>query len=187
MKQELRIHLLPLLVIFLITSLVWLIFHTPYYQFIFLSLGLLTGSFLLDLDHLVYWLFLNPRTEEARLAAITLKHQDIRSLIKLLESTHKKHTNLIFHHFFFQITLALTSLFVFTSSANVFAMGLLMALNLHILVDEINDYRTDKNHLRDWLFARETKQLPLRYLGQYITVFCLISAFFFLILIQSQI
>ncbi|OGL54250.1 hypothetical protein A3K55_01280 [Candidatus Shapirobacteria bacterium RBG_13_44_7] len=187
MKQELKAHLLPLLIIFLITSLVWLIAKAPYYQFIFFFSGLILGAFLLDFDHLIYWLFLNPKTEEARLAAITLKHQDFRSLLKLLESTHKKHTNLIFHHFFFQITLALTSLFVFTSSDSVFVMAILMALNLHILVDEIVDYRSDKNHLRDWLFARETKQLPLKYLGLYITVFCILATFFFLILVQSQI
>jgi hypothetical protein len=147
----------------------------------------LFGSFFLDLDHLIYWLYLNPNIEESRLAQVAFKKYDFRSLIKLLESTHHKHLNLIFHHFFFQVVMALISLFVFTSTDSPFAMAFLLALNIHLLVDEINDYRLDPVHLQDWLFAREPKQLPRRYLLHYILIFVFLTLVFAILLLKSKI
>jgi len=172
--------------IFAITSAVWLFYKVNYFSYISLFFGLLLGSFFLDLDHLIYWLYLNPNTEESRLAQIAFHKYDFRSLLKLLESTHHKHTNLIFHHFFFQVVMALISLFVFTSTNSPFAMAFLLALNVHLLVDEINDYRLDPGHLQDWLFARESKQLPRRYLLHYILIFVFLTFIFAILLLKSR-
>ena len=185
MKQELKHHLLPLTVIFIVTSLVWILNHVPYYQFIYLFFGLAWGSFALDLDHLIYWLYLKPAMPESCQARQHLQQKNIGSLLKLLEKTHKNHTSLIFHHYFFQITLALVSLFIITSSDSIFASSLVLALNLHLLVDEFHDYRHQPRHLQIWLFARESKQLPLKYLRHYLAVFTLFSLFFLIILITS--
>ena len=187
MKSELKKHLLPLLVIFIVISLAWFFSKVNYFNIIFLFFGLLFGSFFLDLDHLIYWLYLNPNIEESRLAQIAFKKHDFRSLLKLLESTHHQHTNLIFHHFFFQVVMALISVFVFTSSNSPFAMAFLLALNIHLLVDEVYDLKSDPGHLQEWLFAREPKQLPQRYLGRYILIFVALTLVFTLLLLKSRI
>jgi hypothetical protein len=184
-KSELKKHLLPLLAVFVVISLIWYLSKINYFNIIFLFLGLMLGSLFLDIDHLIYWLYLNPNVDESRLAQTAFKKYDFRSLIKLLESTHQKHTNLIFHHFFFQVVMVLISFFVFTSTNSPFAMSFLLALNIHLVVDEISDYRLDPGHLQDWLFARETKQLPLRYLLHYIVVFVLLIIVFILLLLKS--
>lgn len=184
MKQEIRLHLLPLLIIFSVTSLIWLLSHTAYYNFIFLFLGLLTGSFFLDIDHLVFWFYLRPNLEESRLALVAWKKGDFRSLLKLLESTRFNHTNLIFHHYFFQVVIALISFFVFTSSSFVFAKAFLLAINIHLLVDEINDFFQNPKYLQNWLFARENKQLPVSSLKPYLIIFTLISLIFTYLLIN---
>lgn len=186
MKAELQKHLLPLISIFTVISIFWIFRSVPYYEFIYLFLGLAIGAFFLDIDHLIYWLYLNPNTEESRLAQIAIRKYDYISIIKLLESTHRHHINLIFHHFFFQVVLALISFFVFTSSGNTFGMAFLLALNIHILVDEISDYNQDKNHLQDWLFARESKQLPIAYLKRYILIFLTLTLIFTWLLIKSK-
>jgi hypothetical protein len=185
-KSELKKHLLPLLAIFVIIAAVWFFSKVNYLNFILLFFGLLLGSFFLDLDHLIYWLYLNPNIEESRLAQIAFKKYDFISLLKLLEFTHQKHLSLIFHHFFFQVVMALISIFVFTSSNNPFAMAFLLALNVHLLVDEINDYRLNPVHLQDWLFAREPKQLPRRYLPHYILIFIFLTSVFILLLLKSK-
>jgi hypothetical protein len=186
-KSELKKHLLPLLVVFLIIAVSWTIGKINYLSIFSLLVGLSLGSFFLDLDHLIYWLYINPNTDESRLAKIALKKYDLRSLVKLLESTHHKHLNLVFHHFFFQVVMTLFSFFVFTSSNSVFAKAFLLSLNIHLLVDEISDYRLEPKHLQDWLFARETKQLPLRYLSNYIVVFCVFAVIFAILLLKSKI
>jgi hypothetical protein len=185
-KTELRKHLTPLIAIFVVISVYWIFKRVAFYEFFFLFFGLGLGSFFLDLDHIVYWLYLNPNIEESRLAQIALKKYDFTSIIKLLESTHKQHVNLIFHHFFFQVVLALISVFVFTSSSSAFGMGFLLALNIHLIVDEFEDYRRDKAHLQNWLFAREDKQLPARYLSRYIMIFAVLSFVFTWLLLKSK-
>jgi hypothetical protein len=184
-KEELRRHFTPLLIIFAVTSIFWIFTKTPWYNFVYLFFGLVWGAFLLDIDHLIYWLYLNPNTEESRLAQIAFKKYDFISLLKLLESTHKKHISLIFHHYFFQVVLAIISIFVFTSSNSIFIKSLILSLNIHLLVDETKDYGSDKKHLQDWLFARESKQLSVDFLGKYIISFAVLCFIFTLLLIKS--
>lgn len=187
MKREFQIHLLPLLGIFLLTSTVWFFSKVPYYQFVFLFIGLLVGAFLLDIDHLIFWLILKPNLDESKLALVAIEKHDYVSIIKLINSTRHSHTSLIFHHFFFQVVLALVSVFVFTSSNSIIGMSTLLAINTHLIVDEINDYQDNKTHLQNWLFARESKQIPLRYLRHYLTIFTIFTIFFVLLLIRSQV
>lgn len=186
MKQELRQHLTPVILVFFLVSLFWIIKGVAPFQFIYLFFGLAWGAFILDLDHLIYWFYLKPSLEESRLAQFALKNKDFSSLIKLLESTHKNHTSLIFHHYFFQIILALISIFVFTSSDSVFAKSFLLAINIHLLVDQIHDFRHQPKHLQKWLFARERHQLSLKYLPHYLTIFITLTLVFLLLLINSR-
>jgi len=185
-KQELKQHLLPLLALFLITSLFWILNQVYFPQFIYLFFGFFWGSFILDTDHLIYWFFINPNIEESKLAQFAFKKKDFTSLLRLLESTHKGHTSLIFHHYFFQAILALFSFFIFTSSNNVFVMAFILAINVHLLVDQITDYQKDPKHLQNWLFAREKKQLPVTSLKYYLGTFTLLTLLFFFFLIRSQ-
>ena len=186
MKQELKNHLLPLLAILVITSFVWIFKKVVWYDFVFLFFGFAWGSFLLDLDHLIYWLYLEPNLEESHLAQNAWKKGDYLSIIKLMESTQNQHTNLIFHHYFFQIVLTIISFFVFTSSSSVFPKAFLLAINLHLLVDEIKDFSENPEHLRQWLFARENKQLALNSLKYYLGIFVLLNLIFSLLLISSK-
>lgn len=186
MKQELKLHLLPLLGIFLICSLLWLIQSHSWYQFVFLFFGLAWGAFFLDIDHLLYWFYLKPELEESQLAQTAWKKGDYKSLLKLLEQTHESHTNLIFHHYFFQIILTIISIFVFTSSSSIFAKSFLLAVNVHLLIDQSKDYRQDPEHLKLWLFARENKQLPTNALKYYLLTFVVINLFFCVFLFSAQ-
>ena len=185
MKQELKNHFLPLLVIFVLASFVWLFQKSVWYNFIFLLFGFVWGSFFLDIDHLIYWFYLEPNLDESRLAQSAWKKGDFKSLLKLLESTHNHHTNLIFHHYFFQIIITFISFFVFTSSSSIFIKAFLLAMNIHLLVDEFKDYQSDPEHLKFWLFAREKQQLPTDSLKYYLLIFLIINLLFTLFLISS--
>lgn len=187
MKSEFKQHLLPLVVIFIVISVVWIFAKVKWYEFIYLFFGLTWGSYFLDIDHIIYWLYVNPRIEESRLAQIALKKYDLDAILKLINSTSNLHTNLIFHHFFFQVVLSLISIFVFTSTNNTFGMSFMLALNTHLLTEEYHDYLTDKSHLQNWLFAREKKQLPQNYLGKYLAVFFALNIIFAVLLLNSKI
>jgi hypothetical protein len=185
-KQEITHHLLPLLIILIIIEVYWIFRQVPYPEFIFLTLGFTLGSFLLDIDHFIFWFYRKPNLEESRLAQIAFRRKDIRSLIKLSEITNKKHYDLIFHHYFFQIALVFITFFVFTSSNSTFAKAMLLALNLHLLIDEINDYFYDKKTLQKWLFARESRQLSIDSIKYYLMVFIILLFTFTILLLQSK-
>ena len=186
MKQELKQHLPPLLLVFFITAAFWVLASVAWYEYLLLFLGLAIGAFFLDFDHLIYWLYTHPNLLESRLARAAIAKRDYTSVIKLLEATHKTHTNLIFHHYFFQILLTTISLYIFTSTNTTLGKAILLAINIHLLVDQFVDLKLDPGHLQDWLFARSKKQLPKSYLQRYLSFFAIVTLFFLLLLIKSR-
>lgn len=183
--SEIKKYLSPVLIIFITTSIIWAVNQVSIFSFLQLAAGLVLGVFFLDIDHLIYWLYINPNIEESRLAQIALKKKDFLSVIKLVHSTKQEHTNLVFHHFFFQVVLVLISAFVFTSTTNIFTMSFLLSLSVHLLVDQYHDYQANPSHLQEWLFAREEKQLPINYLGHYIGIFTILTLILVILLINS--
>ncbi len=183
MKSDFKQHIIPLFAIYFITSFIWIFTKTHYLNYFYLLTGLALGSYLLDIDHLLYWLVLKPNLEESKLAQVAWKKGDFKSLIKLLKITEPYHFSLIFHHYFFQVILTIFSFFVFTSTSSIFVKSLLLAINIHLLVDEIASYKSNPKILQQWLFARETKQFAISSLKNYLYFFTIICLILTLILI----
>jgi hypothetical protein len=185
-QHQLRYHLLVSLVFFIVISIFLVINGTKSLQLLWLFLGITLGTVILDADHLIYWFFLKPNSEESRLVKSALKNHDFIPVIKIINLGRQKHHNLIFHHYFFQIILTLFSLFIFTSTNNIFTSGIVLSLNLHLIIDELIDYFNDPKILQKWLFAREEKQLPVKFLGRYLTIFIVIFCFFIFLFIKMN-
>ena len=156
MNKKNRNHLLSLLGIFLIISGFWLLVTVPPIKLLPLFLGLCFGAFLPDIEE--FYFKKNP----------------------------KKQKQLIFHHYFFQIILALISLFIFTPGKSIFLMALLLAANIHLFIEEIDNYFKNPKLLQNWLFAREAQRLPIKQLKYYLTAFAVIIIILILLLIKSQ-
>jgi hypothetical protein len=185
-KKELTLHLVPLIIVFFITSVFWLFSKVNFTQYISLFIGLGLGSFFLDIDHFIYWFYTHTNLQESRIAKAAFKRNDYKSLLGLLAATHKSHVDLIFHHYFFQILLLTISLYVFSSTSTIFGKAFLLALNIHLLVDEFTDFKENPKHLQNWLFARSPKQIPQSHLQQYLFFFTSITLVFFFLLIKSR-
>jgi len=186
-KHQFRYHLLASVILFTVIGIFLIISRANNIDLLIVFLGIFFGTFILDSDHLIYWFFLKPNTEESRLVKLTFKNHDYISILKLINIGRLKHHNLIFHHYFFQIILALFSLFIFTSTNNIFISVIILSLNLHLIIDELIDYLKDPKILQKWLFAREPNQLPIKFLGRYITVFVLMFLFFLFLFIKTNI
>jgi hypothetical protein len=185
-KKDLLFHLLPSAIVFVTVSLIWVIFRVPNLEIIYLFTGLLLGTFFLDIDHIIYWFYRKPNTDESRIVQAVVEKKDFKSLYRLIKAARRSHDNLIFHHYFFQIGLTLISFFIFSSSSNILILSFLLSMNLHLLIDEIKDYFNNPKFLQDWLFAREEKQLPLRFLKNYLTVFIILFFIFLFLLVKSK-
>ena len=186
MKHEFRYHLLVSLVLFFLISIFLVIIKSPNTEILAVFLGIFFGSIILDTDHFIFWYFLKPNIEESRLAKTTIKNLDFKSIIKLINTSHSTHHNLIFHHYFFQSILVLFTFFIFTSTTNLFVISLVVSLNLHLLIDEYIDFFVNPKILQKWLFAREPTQLPTKFLGRYLVFFSVFLVIFIILLFYSQ-
>lgn len=187
MKKKLLNYILPTNGLFIIISCFWVIFGAKNIHLIYLFLGLNLGIFILDIDHFIYWFLTKPNTEESRLVKMAVRDKKIKSVVKIVQTSHQTHHNLIFHHYFFQVILVLFSLFILTSTQNTFISALVLSLNLHLIIDEVIGYRANPKNLQKWLFAREPQQLPIVFLKKYIAVFIFFTLLFTFLLIQAKI
>jgi len=187
MKHKFIVYLIPSLILFVFISIFWVIFGVKNIELLYLAIGLTLGMIIVDSDHFIFWFFLKPKKEESRLVKMAIKKKDIKSITKIVQKSHRVHHNLIFHHYFFQVILVLFSLFIITSTNNTIISALILGLNFHLIIDEIIDYRHDPKILQKWLFARESKQLPISFLKRYIAIFITFMLLFTFFIVRSKI
>lgn len=155
--QEIKSHYLVTLIWFLI--MVFLKIYLKW-QLFWLLLGSLLGTFILDIDHLLYWFFLHPEKQDSQIAQMLWQKRDFPGLILLLGRYHDTHTRLVFHSFLFQVIFLIFSFYIFSSGGSYFGTGMVAAMNLHLLKDEWEEYREGKKeHLNDWLFWQIKKKV----------------------------
>jgi hypothetical protein len=185
-KQNLLFDLLPTIIVFFIVSIFWVIFGISNIEILYLLIGLILGHIFLDLDHVIYWFYRKPNTDESRVIKNTLGKKNFKSFFKLIKAARTSHDNLIFHHYFFQVSINLISFFIFISSSNIFCLSFLLSINLHLLTDEIRDYLRNPKFLQNWLFAREEKQLSIKSLKNYLIIFTILFFIFLFLLVKSK-
>lgn len=176
-KNENFSHLLVTFVYFLLVSVSRWQFD---FGLIWLWLGAFLGTFLLDIDHLIYWFITHPEEEDSIEAEkivsdkmrVTKGFDRIKEIVKesyeLLQRFHHSHTRLIFHSVVGQAILFILAIFVLTSGGSIFGSSLIMAANLHLLKDEWTDFGKNKDHLADWLFWQIREPKSREYLKEYL-------------------
>lgn len=172
---------------FLVT-IIWLELITVFkwsvgWQLASLWLGGLAGTFLLDIDHLIYWFYFRTEKQDSQIAKILWQKRDFRGLLMLLGRYHDTHTRLVFHSFLFQIVLLIFSFYIFSSVGSYFGSGLVAALNLHLLKDEWEEFFEKKyDHLNDWLFWQVKRKVNFELQKIYLLSVTLIFLIFSLII-----
>lgn len=157
LKKEISSHfLVTLLWLAVISLLRWYL----RWNLLWLWSGALVGTFLIDIDHIIYWFFTYPEKQDSKIAKVLWQKRDFKGLLLLLERYHDTHTRLIFHSALFQVIFLLFSFYIFTSSGSLFASGLVAGINLHLLKDEWEEYFEKKySHLNEWLFWQIKREI----------------------------
>ena len=144
LKKEIRSHLL--------VTLFWLVLVTLLRwrwegNLILLWLGGLTGTFLIDIDHLLY-VFIYPQELTSMRVKQLLDQHQFKAALVLLVDTHEERHRLVLHSALFQIILLVACFFVLTSTGSLFGAGLVMAMALHLLKDDFGLLLAGRG---DWL------------------------------------
>jgi len=146
MKRELAIHFIFLFSLLIFVSLVRNWVNLAYFSF---WIGGLLGTVLPDLDHLIYVYLLKPKDSTSQEVSSLVSQRKYVRVFELLSNTKKERNNLIFHTLYFQIIFLVLTFFVISSSANLFAIGLVLGFSLHLLVDQLVDF-FDFGNLDNW-------------------------------------
>lgn len=159
LKKEVRSHLLVTLVWLVLVTLVRWSWH---WNLILLWLGGLVGTFLLDIDHLLYALWIYPHELTSMRVRHLVEQRRFKETLVLLVDTHDERLKLSFHTALFQLILYVVCFFVLTSTGSLFGSGLVMAMALHLLKDEFDLLlRGREEHLRQWLFWQVKTEITL--------------------------
>ena len=138
-------------------------------------LGALLGTMLLDIDQLVSALFFYPPNASSQQIRQLLRQSKFKQIVFLLADTYQERVKLPFHSAIFQTFLVIFSFWVLTSTGNWLGKGMVMAMNLHLLKDEIHLWLLKKEDLiRPWLFWQIKREVTLREQQIFITVMLLL-------------
>lgn len=140
MKKEFLTHLFSTLFFFALITLYRRWFDSPWYLMFWL--GGLAGTFLPDLDHLIYTLLTRPKEVTSQRVNQYLSQRQFLPAADLLARTRYERVKTIFHNAPFQVFFLVFAFLVITSSASLFGRGLVLAFILHLLVDQAKDLQT---------------------------------------------
>lgn len=134
MKRVFFIHFSFLVSFFILLSLInsWL--SLSYWP---LWLGALAGSILPELDSLIYVLFINPQELTSQRVIYFLKKGSFLNAVRLLVETRAERGNLVFHSLSFIFVSFLLLFWLVTSSGSLFGKGIVFAMVMHLLVNEL--------------------------------------------------
>ncbi len=147
MKKELALHFISTLILVILIVLFKAWFNLSYWP---LLVGAIIGTFLPDIDHLVYVYLLMPQDLTSQRVNHLVTQRDIGRSVSLLYETRGERKNLIFHSAFFQAIFWILTFLVVSSSGSVFGRGIVTAFSLHLILDQVMDFR-ELGSLDNWL------------------------------------
>lgn len=160
LQREFKRHLLVTLGwLALITLLRW----SWHWNLISLWLGGLLGTFLLDIDHLLYVFWIYPQEPTSMKARQLIEQSRFKEALILLSDTHEERLRKPFHSALFQPIFYVFCFFVLTSTGSLFGAGLVLAMALQLLREELELLlKGREENLHRWLFWQVKTEVSLR-------------------------
>ncbi len=177
MKREIALHFVSTLILLVLIILVkgWL--NISYWPVL---VGGIIGTFLPDIDHLIYVYFFSPQELTSQRVVSLTEKKDIGRIVGLLYETRSERKGLIFHSTYFQLIFWILTFLVVSSSGSVFGRGLVGAFSLHLIIDQYVDLR-ELGSLDNWfsqIGMTITKERSTQYLIANVVVLLLLTLVF---------
>jgi len=146
MKRELSIHFLFLISFLILVSVFRKWVSLAYWP---LWAGGIFGTFLPDIDYIIYVFLLDPHNITSQKVNYFLKQKNYLGALDILVLRGDEKRNLIFHSAFFQIIFLVLTFLIITSSGSLFGIGIVLAFSLHLLIDQLIDF-TKFGNMDNW-------------------------------------
>lgn len=173
MKKELVTHFAFFVAYFLLASIFQGWFKVEY---LLLWLGGILGTFLPDLDHLIYVYFLRPQEATSQKVASMIEGGEVKKSLEFLTETSDKREKLIFHTAFFQVLFLVLTYLVITSSGSIFGRGLVLAFSLSLFIDQVIEFM-ETGSISSW-FRQTSISLSKEQQRWYLVIVLVVLLFF---------
>lgn len=146
MKKEITNHIIFYFSFFLLVTLL-----KQYFSFssLFFWAGGLIGTFLPDIDHILYVFVFKPFELTSQRSVAYFKQRRYIEAMSLLYDTRLERKDLIFHTLNFLIIFGVLTFWVVSSSGSLFGRGLVLGFWLHLGVDYLKRYLEGETILAD--------------------------------------
>ncbi len=142
-------------------------------------IGGIFGTFLPDIDHLIYIFFVKPQELTSRRVSFYFANRELTKSLAVLYDTRGERTGLIFHTVLFQLIFLPFTFWIMSSSGSLFGRGLTLAFALHLSVDQIVDL-VELGSFDNWLKTSPIKLDFAKSKIYWIVTFLLVLSFGFL-------
>ena len=145
-------------------------------------LGSKIGFIILELDRLVDIYLVRPDTQLAYHVKQLFAQKRYRQGWSLIIQNKSLQPNLTFRSAVFQVIWVFLAIFAFTSTESFFGKGFIIGLGLKLLLDQWQDYLTNKTFLKQWLFWQVNRHFTDKELTIYLSFITAITFWLLLII-----
>jgi hypothetical protein len=152
LKKVLDVYKIPFLTsITVCVVLIALKASQPPLFFTYIVLGSLLGTFILDLDYIIYAYFIEPTKEFSTTFRAYVKHKDFLNAFSYVHMHREDVKDKTLNSAIFQVVLAAACIFVMASTATVFIKALVISAFVNSIYRLWENY-TD-NKINDWFWG----------------------------------
>lgn len=140
-------------------SFSWVFLKSSIGELVLWFSGAAAGAYLIKIEQLVYVYFVHPNEVLSLDIKELLKQKNKKEVWRLLRERVGEQ-RLAFRSALFQVVWVVLAFFTFTSTASILGKALVMAVGLHLLLDEWEDVLGKKGLF--WLFWQIKREISLR-------------------------
>ncbi len=130
--------------------------ESRWYNFIFIILGALFGTFLLDSDYIFFTYFIDPKHYFSVNIQHLVKQRNFSGALQYINYHKGELRGLPLHSTLFQVLLAIVSLYIMLATKSVFGKTLTLVMMGQIFFEQAQDYM-EKKDIGNWFWVLKVK------------------------------
>jgi hypothetical protein len=121
----------------------------------FIIIAILIGTFILDLDYLIYAFFLEPEADFSKTLSAFVKHKDFINAFQFIEYHKNEMGERTLHSIIFQLVLVGAAIFSISAASNIYVKALILSIYVNSIYRLMELYFSDT--YEQWFWALKNK------------------------------
>lgn len=124
----------------------------------YIFLGVILGTFTLDLDYIIHAFFIEPEKQQSLVLKDYIQHRDFAGLLNYIVQHEKEFEEKTLNSALFQIVLGAATIFVITSTIGLFLKAFILSSFLNSIYRFFKAYL--RNETEEWFWSIKVETSP---------------------------